>query len=39
MYELDSMFKNYKSYSKFCLTPNAITGKPIIYNGYFKIYN
>ncbi|CAD8073001.1 unnamed protein product [Paramecium primaurelia] len=38
-YELDSMFKNYKSFSQLCLNENTSIQKEKVYNGYLKVYN
>ncbi|CAD8154127.1 unnamed protein product [Paramecium pentaurelia] len=38
-YELDSMFKNYQSFSQLCLNENSTIQKEKIYNGYLKVYN
>ncbi|CAD8173937.1 unnamed protein product [Paramecium pentaurelia] len=35
-YELDSMFKNYKSFSQLCLNENTSIQKEKVYNGYLK---
>ncbi|CAK79752.1 unnamed protein product (macronuclear) [Paramecium tetraurelia] len=38
-YELDSMFKNYKSFAQLCLSENASIQNKKVYNGYLKVYN